>query len=157
MILLCSIFSAPEAPTAENILPQFGSSAKIAVFTNNELATDEAMILASSSDHAPFTFIFTTLVAPSPSLTIFKANSLHQSEIKLCANSKDGSSISIKLVFSGFVEIRVNASLVEVSPSTVIVLKLCDKATSEISSRAFLLRGKSVAKNRKKEQRRKRR
>ena len=52
------------------ILPQFGSSAAIAVLKRGELATEKAIFFAMLIDLAFITFTVTNFLAPSPSLTI---------------------------------------------------------------------------------------
>ncbi len=106
-------------PTAITIRPQFGSSPAIAVLTSGEFAIDSATRRASASSAAPVTATVTNLVAPSPSRTT------------CCARSRiTSSSASAKaaLPATSTPEAPVAAissvSEVEVSPSTVMQLKL---------------------------------
>ena len=60
-------------PIAITILPQFGSSPAIAVFTKGELATEKPIFLASSSFLQFSTLIDINFDAPSPSKTTLLA------------------------------------------------------------------------------------
>ena len=62
-----------DLPIAIIILPQFGSSPFIAVFTSGEFAIENAIFFALSSDLQFFTFTVINLVAPSPSATTLLA------------------------------------------------------------------------------------
>ena len=78
LTLRCSGFNcAPLYPIAAIILPQFGSSPKIAVFTKFEPMMDLATFFASSHEDAPCTCTSINFVAPSPSLAICFAKERH--------------------------------------------------------------------------------
>ena len=66
-----------DLPIAIIILPQFASSAAIAVLTKGEFAIEKAIFFETILLDVPLTVILINLEAPSPSLTICKAKSLN--------------------------------------------------------------------------------
>ena len=105
--------------------PQLASSPKKAVLTRAELAMVWAALKASSSSRAPTTRMVTSLVAPSPSRTIFRARSL-KTLSRASPNSRAalGLSSSIQGLPAAPLAMTSTMSLVEVSPSTVMRLKV---------------------------------
>ena len=119
-----SIFT-PDLPMAIIILPQFGSSPAIAVFTRAELAIEKAIVFASSSFFDFIMLIVINLLAPSPSMTILFAK-FNNTE----CNASLKSFIVLSLILSIFklltfpVEKIETISFVLVSPSQVIALNV---------------------------------
>ena len=70
--------SQPEYPTAETILPQFGSSPNTAALNSILLTTAFAASFASSGDLPPSTLTSKNLVSPSPSRAICFASDMQR-------------------------------------------------------------------------------
>ena len=74
MSIFAGLIFIPEPPSAEIILPQFGSHPYSAVFTRFDLAIARDAFLASAKEAVFLTFTSTNFVAPSAFLTIILAN-----------------------------------------------------------------------------------
>ena len=109
----------------------------MAVLTRLEPTTDLAIIRASSSLGALTTLTSINLVAPSPSLAIFLAKSC-MTKLSMAENfSKSAVSGKISLLRVQPFDRTKTISFVEVSPSTVIWLKVfstfCERASCRVS------------------------
>ena len=124
----------PARPTAASMRPQFGSDANRAVLTNGECATVRATWSASASLPALETVISTNFVAPSPSRIISCASSVASSVSAAWKASAASLSVGEITKSDCPVAVSVTASLVLVSPSTVIRLKLTLTAVRSMPS-----------------------
>ena len=126
--------------------PQFGSPPKKAVLHRNDSAMVRQAFLASSLVEAPFTSTSTRRVAPSPSLTIICASSTDK-EVRRAVNS-------LKSLVPAFISEAPlmplakarTVSLVEVSLSTIMLLKEALTALFRASARRGALMSASVMK-----------
>src|SRR3990172_6765693 len=126
--------SAPDRPTAARIRPQLGSMPWAAVFTSGEVVIASPARRASSSLAAPMTVTAITLVAPSPSRTIWWARCWVRATSASRNSAYPGSSGErSNAAPAAPVASRKIVSLVLVSPSTLIRLK--DRPTAKRSAR----------------------
>ena len=132
-------------PAAAATRPQLASWPKIAVFTSGELAIARATVSASASLAAPVTVTVTSFVEPSPSAAILRASSTHAARTAAATTGNAGCERSICSPPAAPVASRMQVSLVEVSESTVTLLKLCPTAARRASRAASAVSGASVA------------
>ena len=125
---------SPALPTAMTIRPQLASSPATAVFTSGELAIAIAIRCADLPVTAPVTSMRISFCAPSPSRTTCSARSCSTSSSALrngrmaCLSSR-----STRGCLAWPVANSSTVSLVEVSLSTVVALKLCLTPRSSMS------------------------
>ena len=123
--------------------PQLASWPAMHVFTNGEFATVRAARSASSGVAAPLTFTVTSLLAPSPSAAIWRARFWHTASSATWNSSKPAFAMSASYVLAERAS-RMHVSLVDVSPSTVTLLKLLFTAFTSASCARSGVSGKSV-------------
>ena len=111
--------------------PQFASSPATAVLTKGELATAMATRLADRSSTAPVTSTWISFCAPSPSRTTCSARSSSRSCSTAAKATRSGATLPAAPVAN-----RSTVSLVEVSLSTVVQLKLVAVASANRSCSA---------------------
>ena len=126
--------STPARPTAARMRPQLGSPANTAVLTRGDSATAKATRSASASLAAACTCTVIRRVAPSPSRAMAWASSVQRSVSAAPRARAAGDSGSERGgPPAAPVAASTQASLVEVSPSTV--MRLNDTATASCSRR----------------------
>ena len=111
----------PARPMAMMMRPQLASAPAMAVLTSGELAMHWATWRACSGFFAPQTQIWISLRAPSPSRTICRASSCITSPNALANRAK---SLAVVMLAPCPLENSRQVSLVEVSPSTLMALKV---------------------------------
>ena len=133
-ILLTST-AAPEYPIAQSTLPQLASAPNIAALSSDEHITLLATVLAIASSLAPLTTHSSILVAPSPSPAIIRQSCI-VTVLRASMNTLKSASSLVILAFPARpLAITDTISLVEVSPSTLIMLKVfCTSLPSAILS-----------------------
>ena len=109
---------------AQSTRPQFASAPNMAAFSRLEQMTDLATILAVFSSAAPSTRHSSSLVAPSPSPAIMR----HRATVTLfrafMKAAKSSPSVSTVALPARPLARTTTMSLVEVSPSTLTMLKV---------------------------------
>src|SRR5690606_26696178 len=135
----------PAFPQAEMILPQLGSLPNMAVLTSEELDMERISLRAIFSDRAFVTRYSINLEAPSPSETINLARWIKSSKSLSLNNPYPGSSLDITFLLPARpLAMTATISLVEVSPSTVIMLKDLSTQYLSVSCSRFSSMAKSV-------------
>ena len=139
---------APDLPRAAAMRPQLASWPQMAVLTSGEFATARAALSASASVAAPATCTVTRRVAPSPSAAIWRARLSHTAASAASKRSKAGVSGAKGAEPGGTARplaIMKHESFVEVSESTVTLLKLASTARLSAARRSRGSTGASVA------------
>src|SRR5258708_2592518 len=138
---------ADELPTAAKMRPQLGSSPCSAALTRLEPTTARAAARASASLAAPVTSTWSSFEAPSPSAAILRARSVHtasSASANRSASADDASSVGAP---DRPLASRKHESLVLVSPSTVIMLKVRSTTRLSVARAKTLSRFASVPTN----------
>ena len=136
MLSLSRSAGSPAFPTAITTRPQFASWPAIAVFTKGELAMLSAIRFADPSLSAPSTVTAMNLDAPSPSRTTRWASFRHTSLSARRKSAAPSSSLDETGSLPAAPVANANTvSLVEVSPSTVMQLKLASQACTSACCR----------------------
>mmetsp|Transcript_34535 Transcript_34535/g.58013 ORF Transcript_34535/g.58013 Transcript_34535/m.58013 type:complete len:313 (+) Transcript_34535:603-1541(+) len=128
----------PAYPTAAAMRPQLGSRPKMALFTSEDPTTLFAINSASSGFAAPVTSHSMSTVAPSPShaMVLARACSVTVSDSSSNLASALLASVMVTLPAAPLA-MPITQSLVDVSPSTVIWLKLLMDAVRTISRQSL--------------------
>jgi hypothetical protein len=127
--------ASPDLPTAMTMRPQLASSPAIAVLTSGELAIAKPMRRAAPSSSAPVTVTVMNFSAPSPSRATSWASSrvtVPSALAKPARRRSDSPWNRSRRLPAAPVATHSTVSLVEVSPSTVMQLKL--ESTARASS-----------------------
>ena len=124
---------------AHSTRPQLASAPNMAAFTRLEQTTDLATVLACASSAAPVTVHSSSLVAPSPSAAMQR----HRWTVTVLSAAMKASNSGPSAVISAFpawpLARMTTMSLVEVSPSTLTILKVrCTSLESAFCSMAGL-------------------
>src|SRR6185503_6095004 len=132
-LALRSSTRAPERPAAASTRPQLGSPPWMAVRTRFELVMVRAARRASAAEAAPRTRTSNTFVAPSPSATIIRARSAHTARTP---SSNAARSAPFGATPDAPFARTSSVSLVLVSPSTEIALKVVSAARETMRRRS---------------------
>ena len=116
-------------PIAQRIRPQLASAPNIAAFVRLEVITDFAIAFARGMVGAPVTVHSTNFVAPSPSPAIFFAIEVQISLTTATNKSKSAPSLSMTGFSAMPFAMMETISFVEVSPSTLTMLKVSSTAS----------------------------
>ena len=134
----------PHLPAAAATRPQLASWPKMAVLTSGELAMAKATLSASACEAAPRTSTVTSLVDPSPSAAIWRARLVQTPLMAATTAGKAGDASSMTSPPAAPVAKRMHVSLVEVSESTVTLLKVWRTAERSAAYAASGVSGASV-------------
>ena len=132
MVTVAGSKATPARPAAASRRPQLGSALDQAVLQSGDVAMVAAMALASASVRAPVISSVTTWVTPSPSSMIWWAS---ESQTRCSAASKAGTTSPWAAMPLVPLASSRTVSLVEVSPSMEMQLKLVSTAAVSMASR----------------------